>query len=1084
MKKILLLLFLLSQTLLYGQYQLSNPGFENWPGTANSEPPGWHAFNTAACDLISLMCSLGGVQNSNQHERTTDVRPGSAGQYSFKAKARSALGVIANGNLTTGQIRVGSSTPTSPENFNRTSNSYNHPFTGYPDSIYFWCKFSCPSATQQFRMNGVIHEGGDQVNNAIYTDPNQGNATYISREVAHATHESVRISENGEWAHYKAAFEYNSHNGYSKTATYILLTFTTNKVPGAGNQDDALYVDDIEMIYNARLSNITVNGTNLVGFNPDITTYSYYICSETTSSLAGIKASASPFCTVSVSQPNSLTGNVGTITVTNGPTTKVYTINFIILTPESVINTLSTTQTRCGEGALQFTSNLVNANALTRWYDTETGGEPIYTGTTFTTPTLSTTTQYWVTGYLPDGCETARVPLTATVLPTYNHTVTETACNSFLYDGITYTTTGIYPFSFQTILGCDSLVTLDLTINHSSLPTAISDSICLGNPYTSKGFDLPVQNVVGTHFYSTILSNMDNCDSVVNLSLKVKYAPQKAFTVNVCSADMPYYFNNIPFINGTHTVFVNNPEGCDSIISLTVVEHALETRDSLIITICENASYNFYGTVLTEAGKYNHLIHNRFGCDSVLIPLRLMIKDAYETPISASICDGVSYLFAENNLTTSGVYRDTVTASNNCDSIIILTLTVNMPTSYSYSAAICAGDTYNENGFYESLAGTYTQNLTNSKSCDSLVTLLLSIKQPTDSTIFAAICAGETYTLNGFNVSTAGSYSRTTINSVNCDSVITLMLTVNNSSSSSIVDQTCQGAPYSENGFSLPIQTVVGTFTHQRTIANYVNCDSVITLTLTVNPIYSYTVNHTACESFTFEDSTYTASTAIHQVYQTIHNCDSIIDVNITINHESPITLFDTTLCQGLSYTGHGFTLPAQNRTGTFTHEMHYNNSVNCDSLVRLTLVIDSSYHLLIVDSISAGHPYINHGFIVSTTDEGIYRDTLFLTSVEGCDSIVYLRLWAIQGLRIQQHPIERVTLYPNPTRHTLTVSAGTLIQQIEIYDLNGRRIAILPENGKKEMTCDMQNYQAGIYFIKVKTEKGIITKKAIKLAE
>ena len=42
-----------------------------------------------------------------------------------------------------------------------------------------------------------------------------------------------------------------------------------------------------------------------------------------------------------------------------------------------------------------------------------------------------------------------------------------TACDSLVWQGTTYTTSGMYYDSLQTITGCDSILTLDLTINDS-----------------------------------------------------------------------------------------------------------------------------------------------------------------------------------------------------------------------------------------------------------------------------------------------------------------------------------------------------------------------------------------------------------------------------------------------------------------------------------------------------------------------------------------------------------------------------------------------------------------------------------------
>ena len=47
-------------------------------------------------------------------------------------------------------------------------------------------------------------------------------------------------------------------------------------------------------------------------------------------------------------------------------------------------------------------------------------------------------------------------------------TVTITACDSFDWDGVTYDSTGMYINVYTDVNGCDSTVTLDLTINNSS----------------------------------------------------------------------------------------------------------------------------------------------------------------------------------------------------------------------------------------------------------------------------------------------------------------------------------------------------------------------------------------------------------------------------------------------------------------------------------------------------------------------------------------------------------------------------------------------------------------------------------------
>jgi gliding motility-associated-like protein len=96
-------------------------------------------------------------------------------------------------------------------------------------------------------------------------------------------------------------------------------------------------------------------------------------------------------------------------------------------------------------------------------------------------------------------------------------------------------------------------------------------------------------------------------------------------------------------------------------------------------------------------------------------------------------------------------------------------------------ATICYGDTYSKNGFNESETGIYYDTLQNVKGCDSVVILNLTVLPPNEDTLFisAEICEGDIYSQNGFNESKSGSYPRTLHNIYGCDSIICLNLTVN-----------------------------------------------------------------------------------------------------------------------------------------------------------------------------------------------------------------------------------------------------------------------------------------------------------------
>ncbi len=143
---------------------------------------------------------------------------------------------------------------------------------------------------------------------------------------------------------------------------------------------------------------------------------------------------------------------------------------------------------------------------------------------------------------------------------------------------------------------------------------------------------------------------------------------------------------------------------------------------------------------------------------------------------------------------------------------------------------ICEGTSYTENGFNVSEAGTYTQNLQTVNGCDSIVTLTLTVNPVESTTLLAAICEGTSYTENGFNVSEAGTYTQNLQTIDGCDSIVTLTLTVNPTYNITIDASINEGEMYEENGFS---ESEAGTYVH--TLQSEFGCDSVITLNLTVN---------------------------------------------------------------------------------------------------------------------------------------------------------------------------------------------------------------------------------------------------------
>jgi hypothetical protein len=85
----------------------------------------------------------------------------------------------------------------------------------------------------------------------------------------------------------------------------------------------------------------------------------------------------------------------------------------------------------CGPGSVVLSAVGALSGSNYIWYDVSTGGTPLQTSPTgtFTTPNLSTTTTYYVAATNSSGCESPRIPVTATITNlTANAGTNETIC--------------------------------------------------------------------------------------------------------------------------------------------------------------------------------------------------------------------------------------------------------------------------------------------------------------------------------------------------------------------------------------------------------------------------------------------------------------------------------------------------------------------------------------------------------------------------------------------------------------------------------------------------------------------------------
>lgn len=224
------------------QTQIGNSDMETWESVSSDfEPVNWNSF-------LSAQGSLTGFA-ANQIEESSDIRPGSTGTKSARIWTRDAgFNVKANGNVTLGRINMGSITPSNSDNHNISLTAdpiFSEALTDTPDSIVFWVKYNAADGTSEARMKATLHDDYD------YTDPETGTSA------DHVVATAVLNYSPTAWTRMAIAFDYS---GPATTNTYILVTFASNAVPGGGDVNDEVFIDDIELIYNGGTGSTDTDG--------------------------------------------------------------------------------------------------------------------------------------------------------------------------------------------------------------------------------------------------------------------------------------------------------------------------------------------------------------------------------------------------------------------------------------------------------------------------------------------------------------------------------------------------------------------------------------------------------------------------------------------------------------------------------------------------------------------------------------------------------------------------------------------------------------------------------------------------------
>jgi len=328
---------------------------------------------------------------------------------------------------------------------------------------------------------------------------------------------------------------------------------------------------------------------------------------------------------------------------------------------------------------------------------------------------------------------------------------------------------GTYTVQVTTSYGCVDTATATLTAPSSALSSSFSATAC-------DTYSLPWSSTVTTSgVYSHTYITASSCDSIVTGNITINQSTSSLLSATAC--DTYLWTENSQTYNstGNYTATSLNAAGCTHTATLNLQVNS-STSNLTTATACGSYTWSVNSTNYTNSGTYSVTSTNAAGCTHTET-LTLNITPTTTNTTNLTVCDTYTWPVNTTTYTTSGNYSSV----NGCNTDV-LNLTVNYNTTSTSSATACNSYLWSVSSQSYTTSGTYTGTSTNASGCTDNATLNLVINQSTTSTTAVTVSGSYTWAANNVTYTAGGIYTATLINSVGCDSIATLDLTLSGAS--------------------------------------------------------------------------------------------------------------------------------------------------------------------------------------------------------------------------------------------------------------------------------------------------------------
>ncbi|KAB1065548.1 T9SS type A sorting domain-containing protein [Salibacter halophilus] len=201
----------------------------------------------------------------------------------------------------------------------------------------------------------------------------------------------------------------------------------------------------------------------------------------------------------------------------------------------------------------------------------------------------------------------------------------------------TWTSSGLYTDTLTNIRGCDSILYINLTINTNNTFSNISDTTC--HSYTSPSGKYTWTN---SGIYQDTVPNNGGCDSIITIDLSIIKSTRDTLTIVECDSYLSPSGNYLWASSGVYQDIIPNAAGCDSIITIDLTIN--DGSSTLADTTCNNYTSPSGKYTWNTSGVYLDTLPDAAGCDSILTIVLSVLNS-----INNSVTNNSPTLVAELN---------------------------------------------------------------------------------------------------------------------------------------------------------------------------------------------------------------------------------------------------------------------------------------------------------------------------------------------------------------------------------------------------------------------------------------------------